>query len=249
MLWRRHRRTTPHLGERELATVWQVASLLLDYPTPDLVCRVPTLRAALTEVPAAIAADLTAYLDLLETTDLGELQRDYVDTFDITRKCSLHLTYALSGDTRRRGVALVQVRQVYRAAGVELTDEGAELPDHLSIVLEFGACVDRDAAWKLLNDHRVALELLGAALARRESRWLGVVDAVRATLPPLDGDGAQALRRLVAAGPPTEDVGLEPYAIDPRLSEPTPAHSGISTSASASASVDLGPTIPVGAPR
>ena len=43
-----------------------------------------------------------------------------------------------------------------------------------------------------------------------------------------------------AEGPPQEDVGLEPYALDPRLNpRPEPADT----------SALLGTTIPVGAPR
>ncbi len=33
-----------------------------------------------------------------------------------------------------------------------------------------------------------------------------------ATLPPLQGDEREAVRRLAAAGPPEEEVGLTPYA-------------------------------------
>ena len=68
-------------------------------------------------------------------------RQEYVDTFDVTRKCSLHLTYFTQGDTRRRGVALVEFKQAYRKAGVEF-DTDAELPDHLCVVLEFGAVQD-----------------------------------------------------------------------------------------------------------
>ena len=49
----------------------------------------------------------------------------------------------------------------------------------------------------------------------------------------------EALLRLVAEGPPREEVGLEPYPTDPRLNPPQP----VDTTAV------LGTTIPVGAPR
>ena len=96
-----------------------------------------------------------------------ELQEEYVDTFDVTRKCSLHLTYFTQGDTRKRGVALVEFKQAYRKAGVEF-DTDAELPDHLCVVLEFGAVQDWATAWHLLIRHRVGIEVLRAGLAQRE---------------------------------------------------------------------------------
>ncbi len=215
--WRRRREESARTDDRSLATTWQVASLLLEYPTPELVCRVPLLRDAVDEVPADLGTGLAAYLDSLESVDLGVLQREYVETFDVTRKCALHLTYFTDGDTRKRGVALVRIKQRYRRAGVVLGD--GELPDYLPVVLEFGAMHDLDGGWALLTEYRVGIELLRLALERRSSRWLPVLDAVRATLPVLDGDGEEALARLIAQGPPQEEVGLDtsPYAVDPRL--------------------------------
>ena len=99
------------------------------------------LREVVATLPDAQREPLAEVLDTLEHRDLGALQAEYVDTFDVTRKCSLHLTYFTQGDTRKRGVALVEFKQAYRRAGVEF-DTDAELPDHLCVVLEFGAVQD-----------------------------------------------------------------------------------------------------------
>ncbi|KGN34208.1 nitrate reductase [Knoellia sinensis KCTC 19936] len=218
MPWRRHRRSAPTLSSADQASTWQVVSLLLDYPDETLVERVPMLTEVVATLPDSIRMPLRRFLEHVTSVGLGELQRDYVDTFDVTRRCCLHLTYFLHGDTRNRGAALVRIKQDYRRHGVELADEDAELPDHLAVVLEFGATVDADAAWRLLNDHRVGIELLRVALAERDSAWLDVIDALRATLPQLKGDDEEALARLIAEGPPEELVGLStemnaPYAI------------------------------------
>ena len=255
--WRRHRRTGQRLAPRVQADTWQVCSLLLDYPDETLMARLPLLREVVAGLPASAGAPLIRFLEHVERTGLEALQVDYVDTFDVTRKCALHLTYFLHGDTRKRGVALVQLKQLYRQHGALLADADAELPDHLAVVLEFGASVDADAAWKVLNDHRVGVELVRRALGRRDSPWVDVVQAVRATLPELDGDDEVALARLISQGPPDETVGIDstalnaPYAIDPALDSlrtpPTDAcgeghaHPGTPHT--------LGRSIPVGAPR
>lgn len=227
--WQRHRRSTADLPEDVLAATWQAVSLLLEYPDADAVQQFGTVREVAGQLPSQLGDRLLTFLDDAAGIPLAQLQADYVDTFDITRKCSLHLTYFTNGDTRRRGVALVEFKQAYRRAGVELADDSAELPDFLPVLLEFGAFTDRTAAWKLLNAHRVGLELLHAALAKRESRWLPVVDALRATLPSLGDDDEEALRQLIASGPPTEDVGIDssPYSLDPRLNpRPVPIEFG-----------------------
>jgi nitrate reductase delta subunit len=210
MRWRRHRDAQPGLSERELVDTWQVVSLLLDYPDAVLVERVPMLRGVVATLPDAQREPLVEVLDTLERVELGELQREYVDTFDVTRRCSLHLTYFTHGDTRRRGVALVEFKQAYRKAGVEF-DQDTELPDHLCVVLEYAATIDADQGLQLLLDHRAGLELLRLSLREDGSPWAPAVEALCATLPPLRGDEWEAVRRLAAEGPPEEEVGLATY--------------------------------------
>ena len=57
-----------------------------------------------------------------------------VDTFDLRRRC-LYLTYYSFGDTRKRGMALLQFTAAYRVAGFELAAD--ELPDHVAMLCEF----------------------------------------------------------------------------------------------------------------
>jgi nitrate reductase delta subunit len=233
---RRSRHPGPKLGAGQLATAWQVVSLLLEYPTEELLGHRRLLADAVAGLPASVREPVSRFLTTLETSPLGQLQRDYVETFDVTRRCCLYLTYFAHGDTRKRGLALVQFKQAYRKAGVEL--EAAELPDHLSVVLEFGASYDAETAWRLLNDHRAGIEMLRIALAEKGSPWHDLMLALGATLPELKGEDEDKMLALIAQGPPAEEVGLDlqPYALDPRLN-PRPSDS-----------VDLGETIPVGAP-
>ncbi len=205
------------IGPDALATSWQVISLLLEYPSEQLVGRLPLLRAAITGLPTPIRMPLARFIGHAEATSLDRMQRDYVETFDIARRCCLYLTYFAHGDTRKRGLALVQFKQAFRRAGVEF--DADELPDHLCVVLEFGAAHSLDVAWGLLNNHRAGIEMLRLALLDRGSPWADLVVALVATLPELKGDDATALYRLIEQGPPQEEVGLDlsPYALDPRL--------------------------------
>ena len=92
-------------------------------------------------------------------------------------------------------------KQAYRAAGLRARPT-AELPDHLCVVLEFAATVDREPGRRLLLDHRAGLELLRLALATPARRARRSSTRSCATLPPLRGDEREAVRRLAAAGPP-----------------------------------------------
>ncbi|MGA4669976.1 nitrate reductase molybdenum cofactor assembly chaperone [Propionibacteriaceae bacterium Y1923] len=212
----RRKHPDPELGEADLRTAWQVISLLLDYPTSEGITRIPLLRRAASGLPGPVREPLGRLMDHLEAGELKALQSDYVDTFDTTRRCALHLTYYSYGDTRKRGIALVQFKQAFRRGGLEVTED--ELPDHLGVVLEFGSLGNApQTCWKLLNDHRAGLELLYRGLVSRPSPWVDAVESLLATMPPLAGEQEQAVHQLMIQGPPDEEVGLDAYSLDPRL--------------------------------
>ncbi|MFI0368784.1 nitrate reductase molybdenum cofactor assembly chaperone [Actinomadura sp. 1N219] len=199
----------PGFTDAQLATAWQAASLLLGYPDDELLGQRPLLRRAADTLPAPAATPLTRFLDHLDETPPPDLAADYVATFDHRKRCCLYLTYYAYGDTRKRGMALLRFKQAYAAAGLVLDD--GELPDHLAVVLEFAATGDLAQGRRLLLEHRAGLELLRLALTESASPWTPVLDAVTATLPPLTGRTEQAIARLIAEGPPEEQVGLAPY--------------------------------------
>jgi len=103
----------------------------------------------------------------------------------------------------------VRFKEVHRAAG--LTPPERELPDHLSVVLEFAATGDPAAGRALLAQHHAALELLHAALHGRRSPYARLVGVVLARLLSAGPDVHDTVRRIAAAGPPQERAGLEPY--------------------------------------
>ncbi len=205
------------------AAVWQASALLLGYPDEQLVGSMPVVRRILAHVPPRALEPLQRLVDHLKRTPSQELQAAYVETFDTSRRRSLYLTYFAHGDTRKRGTALLRFKQAYLQAGYVVDAEnGGELPDHLCVVLEFAATVDRKLGRRLLLDHRAGLELLRLSLTESGSPWAGALQAVSATLPDLRGDDWDAVRRLAAEGPPAEEVGLAPYggsAFDARLQE------------------------------
>ncbi|MEU8817069.1 nitrate reductase molybdenum cofactor assembly chaperone [Actinoplanes sp. NPDC048796] len=183
------------------ARTFQLASLLLTYPDEELLAAAPELRAA-----AAGNEPITAFLDWLLGTPLIDCQRHYVQTFDLRRRSGLYLTYYLHGDTRKRGMALLVLKQRYRAHGLTLA--GGELPDLLPVVLEFAAVAGPGDGEAPLRQHRQGLELLRSALSESGSPYRELLEAVCAILPPLTGDDLAAITALAVDGPPVESVGV-----------------------------------------
>ena len=182
----------------------KLLSLLLQYPDEGLLEARADLREA-----AAGSREVRGFLDWYCEAPPAELQSRYVETFDFAKRASLHLTYHTFGDRRQRGMALLNLKQRYAAAGLELLD--GELPDYLPVMLEFAALAPEPGVAALAR-HREALELVRAALHDVDSPWAALLDAVCAALPALTRLQGARVRRLAAEGPPFEEVGLEPFA-------------------------------------
>lgn len=198
--------TPASLSAAQRQTVHMLASLLLDYPDAQWFGRLDIFEAHAVALPVAIADPLQRFLHRAREAGASDWQQRYVTTFDLKRKCSLYLSYYATGDTRRRGTALVTFLDAYRAAGWEF--DAAELPDYLPAVLEFSARSQSDVADAVLAAHREGIEVLRAALEGMDSPWADVVRAVTLSLPKVDQRIRERVLALVNEGPPTETVGM-----------------------------------------
>jgi nitrate reductase delta subunit len=204
------------LSERDQRLLWRIAALLLDYPSASTLAMTDQLITAAEELPDSVREPLLDILHEFRTADPMQLAARYVETFDMRRRASLHLTYYAYGDTRKRGMALLRFKHAYRQAGLELDD--GELPDFLPLLLEFAATVDQLQGERLLAEHVPVLELLRLSLADSGSAYASVLAAILATLPPISTPDRRRIADLAAEGPPEEEVGLEPFAMDPLMS-------------------------------
>lgn len=187
----------------------KLVSLLLQYPEPPLREAVDALD--LNEVAPLSRrqrARLEAFLEWWRRRSLGELQRAYVEEFEFAKQRSLHLTYHVHGDRRQRGLALLRLRQAYAEAGLE-PDE-AELPDFLPMMLEFAAL--HPAGREILEQNREAIELVAAGLREGGSPYAELLGIVTDAMPGLSARQVKRIKRLATEGPPSEEVGLEPFA-------------------------------------
>ena len=188
---------------------WALLSYLLRYPD-ERVCGARGEIAA--EVASLPAGEVRDALELVLAEWGGtpaELEAVYVETFDMRRRTSLEVTYYAHGDTRERGMAMLRLKKLYRAAGLPMSS--AELPDHLTVMLGFAAVAEPGQGEQLLGQHRAAIELLRLSLHDLESSYAHVLDAVAACLPALTTNERSEVAKLAREGPPEEAVGLEPY--------------------------------------
>ena len=183
------------------APPWALFSFLLRYPDD-------AVRAARAEISRLQAGPVRAALERFAAEWSGD-PADYVQTFDLRRRAALELTYYAHGDTRERGMALLRLKKLYRAAGLPM--DSPQLPDHLTVMLAFAALAPAGYGEALLREHRPAIELLRLSLHDLASPYAHLLDAIAACLPPLRVSDRSEVARLAREGPPEEAVGLEPY--------------------------------------
>jgi nitrate reductase delta subunit len=189
--------------------VFGCASVLLSYPEDGFADDLAAVADVLQRLPKGHErARMEETRSWLAGMSAMEAAACYVDTFDLRRRRTLHLTYYRHGDTRERGMALTALVDAYRAAGVRIVP--GELPDFLPALLELAAMVPAGAA--VLAEHRAALDALRVDLTSAKSPYAGVVEAATDALGASSRADREALRRYRAHGPPSERVGLEPFA-------------------------------------
>jgi nitrate reductase delta subunit len=190
---------------------YKLLSLLLDYPDAELLASRAQIAVAVAELPAAeVRAPLERFLASETGRAAIDLQAAYVATFDFDRRASLHLTYFAHGDRRQRGVALLKLKRLFAALGLEPSTD--ELPDHLPLLLELADIAGPEAGAAILREFRPAIELVGARLRERESPYADLLEALGWLLGPVTDGTLESVLRLAAQGPPSEQVGLEPFA-------------------------------------
>ena len=199
---------------------WALLSFLLRYPDGEVAAARDDIAGEVSALPHGPVRDALQQFLAGWTGDRTALSARYVETFDLRRRASLYLTYYAHGDTRERGMALLRLKKLYRAAGLPMTAPG--LPDHLTVMLAFAALAPDGHGHALLAEHRPAIELLRLSLHDLESPYAHVLDAIAALLPPLTVSERSEVARLAREGPPDEAVGLEPYG--PPEAMPTGAH-------------------------
>lgn len=190
---------------------YNLLSLLLQYPDDTLAAASEVIQQAVDDLPGSDEkACLVRFMRHRRATATPRLQQDYVATFDLQRRCGLYLSYYVDGDTRKRGMALLRLKRLYTAAG--LIKEEGELPDYLPLMLEFAELAPAGYGRRLLAEYRPSLEMIWRHLRERGSPYAELLDAVCRDLPALNRLQQADLVRLAADGPPSEQVGLVPFA-------------------------------------
>lgn len=186
--------------------LFAVASIALRYPERDWLKSFEEIEHDLDSFSEDTKNVLWNLLTYFSSKSLMDLQVEYVNLFDRKRRACLYLSYYLNGDTRKRGMALLDFKETYAIEGWAST--GEELDDYLPILLEFIAITGSPAGFALLQQHKAGLALLEIALRDLKSPYAPLIKELHNRIP---GDQMPLTLKLIETGPPVETVGLAPY--------------------------------------
>jgi nitrate reductase delta subunit len=204
----------------------RLLSLLLDYPDEALLAGRDEVAQALAELEASPRRDgLQAFAAWLYETPRFDVEQEYVASFDFSKRTTLYLSFYTYGDRRQRGMAMIALKERFLDAGVPFADSG-NLPDYLPAVLEFASLAPAEDGDELLRQLRAGIEIVRAGLHDASSPYALLLDALVAGMPKLSRGQRAALEKLAAEGPPTEEVGLEPFAPPEFMPEPAAGWGG-----------------------
>ncbi len=184
-------------------------SAMLRYPDAELRAAALEIAATLrheTALPSSRIRELEALLRQFATLDPYKVESRYVDTFDRSRSCSLHLFEHVHGDSRARGPAMVDLAQTYERAGLELAP--GELPDFLPVVLEFASTQPVDVAVEFLGEITHVVKLIFSALHSRGNPYAMVLAGVL----ELAGERAEPVEIEAEPEDMLDDKWIEPEA-------------------------------------
>jgi len=147
-------------------------AVLMHYPDEDLQRHggeLVELVSGESRLSPGLRQAVAAFIRGLQETDLMDLQAAYVGMFDRSRSLSLHLFEHVHGESRDRGQAMVDMLDIYRKQGFEVTAN--ELPDYVPLFLEFCSRLPEQEARDWLQQTAHLFQEMHVRLEQRESGY------------------------------------------------------------------------------
>ncbi|MFV9510109.1 nitrate reductase molybdenum cofactor assembly chaperone [Tepidibacillus sp. LV47] len=160
--------------------IMKLCSLFLQYPDSSWV-RSEEIKEMLDLIEdGPIKESLLSFNGYLSEHLIDQLCEHYVNTFDLNDKTTLYLTYYQLKDQKERGQALLQIKEIYSKAGLEINS--TELPDYLPMILEFIAIAPTEIAQEMMIQQMPNMEKLNEELVKNQNPYRYILQACLMTI-------------------------------------------------------------------
>lgn len=100
------------------------------------------------------------FICYIKDTDLLFLQEKYILFFDRRKTFSLYLFEHIHGESRERGMAMIDLKNLYKISNFEI-DISGELPDYIPLFLEYLSVLDSNKASNLFSEIINIISIIG----------------------------------------------------------------------------------------
>lgn len=153
---------------------YKIISLLLDYPSQEMMDALPQVKEEVAKeglLSAALRQELDRFLRASASLSLQAWQMLYVEQFDCSKTVNLYLFDHLYGNSRERGQAMVDLKEMYLRSGLSIIS--GELPDYLPLFLEYLSIgVSKEKASELLQAVRPILQKIERILRENDNFYV-----------------------------------------------------------------------------
>jgi len=132
---------------------YKVFSTLLLYPNDELKQNIDFINEIFQEenlFPLDELKKFDLFVSYIKKNTLLDLQELYVSVFDRQKYFSLYLFEHIHGDSRERGMAMIDLGNLYKKSSFEILS--GELPDYIPVFLEYLSLLSKDKAALLLGE-------------------------------------------------------------------------------------------------
>ena len=167
---------------------FKLLGLLLTYPKAPLQAAVGEFEAVFTSEALLTKRQIKSLRPLLKDLadkELMTLQEEYVATFDRSRNHCLYLFEHIHGESRDRGAAMIDMKEMYARKGLNIGSN--ELPDYLPLFLEYLTYCQLDEAIEMLADAIDVVATIGMHLKKNKSGYASIF-SVMENLPKIKVD-------------------------------------------------------------
>lgn len=152
---------------------YKILSLLLDYPSQETIGLLSSAQRIMEQeglLDRTSLKHVDSFVREVRHYKLLNWKERYTAQFDYAAPTSLYLFDHVYGDSRKRGMAMVDLKQLYASEGMEIFS--GELPDFLPVMLEFIAnCQTQQEGADLLAETAHVLTKIESALYEGNSPY------------------------------------------------------------------------------
>ncbi len=151
--------------------IFKIMSLLFIYPEKEIIDYLKDY-----EPESFYSENLNKFLEFLKNTDIQDIQKEYVRSFDFNKDGTLYLTYHKFKDDVQRGTYLAKLIDYYRKKGFEFSAN--ELPDFLPVILEFVSEIDFDTGIQVIKSFENEIKKINESLNSLSSPYKYLIETL-----------------------------------------------------------------------